>query len=58
MARKVDDAPPMPEGYVDEGHPQADGRAAARNEQFDKWMEDFADKRAVGDRDADFGILG
>ena len=31
---------------------------AAQNEQFEKWMQDFADKSAVGDREADLGILG
>jgi hypothetical protein len=47
----------MPEDYVMRAIPKQMA-AAAPNEQFDKWMEDFADKRAVGDRDADLGIIG
>jgi alkanesulfonate monooxygenase SsuD/methylene tetrahydromethanopterin reductase-like flavin-dependent oxidoreductase (luciferase family) len=57
MARKVDDAPPMPEGYVMKALPRQMAEAA-ENEQFDKWMEDFADNRAAGNREADLGILG
>ncbi len=57
MGRKVDDRPLMPEGYVMKALPKQMAEQVP-NPQLEKWMEEFADKRAVGDRDADFGILG
>jgi hypothetical protein len=57
MARRVDDAPPLPEGYSFPAMPRrmvdATGDKNAR-----EWLERFADERAAGVRDDSLGILG
>ncbi len=57
MARRVDDAPPMPDGYVMRAIPKAMVEAvdSAEGRQF---LDDVAEKSALGDRDAIGGLLG
>jgi hypothetical protein len=57
MARKVDDAPRLPEGYSFPAMPKAMMRKAG-NEQGEEWLEKFADDRAAGKREGPLGILG
>jgi hypothetical protein len=55
MARKVDDAPPLPEGY---SFPAIPRRVMKGNEAGEQWLEKFADDRASGNRDEALGIIG
>jgi hypothetical protein len=55
MARKVDDAPPLPDGY---SFPAMPRKMMAGNEQGQKWLDDFQKERAVGTTDDSLGILG
>ena len=55
MARKVDDAPPMPDGY---SFPAMPRRVMAGNEQGQKWLDEFQKDRAAGNREDSLGILG
>jgi alkanesulfonate monooxygenase SsuD/methylene tetrahydromethanopterin reductase-like flavin-dependent oxidoreductase (luciferase family) len=57
MARKVDTAPPLPEGFSFPAMPKAMMKAAG-NKEGEEWLEKFADSRASGDRDGSLGILG
>jgi hypothetical protein len=57
MARKLDDAPRLPEGYSVPAMPKAMMRAAG-NKEGEEWLDKFADARASGDRDGSLGILG
>ena len=57
MARKVDDAPPMPKDYVMKAIPKA-MIDAAQNEEGKKFLEKFAQDRAEGKRDEALGIIG
>jgi alkanesulfonate monooxygenase SsuD/methylene tetrahydromethanopterin reductase-like flavin-dependent oxidoreductase (luciferase family) len=57
MARKLDDAPRLPEGYSFPAMPKAMMKAAG-NEQGEEWLEKFADERAAGKQDSTLGILG
>ena len=57
MARRVDDAPPLPEGYRMRAIPKAMA-ALADVPLTDDDLDRFADDRALGRRDADLGILG
>jgi hypothetical protein len=57
MARKLDDAPRLPEGYSFPAMPKAMMKAAG-NEQGEEWLEKFADERAAGKTDSTLGILG
>jgi alkanesulfonate monooxygenase SsuD/methylene tetrahydromethanopterin reductase-like flavin-dependent oxidoreductase (luciferase family) len=58
MARKVDDAPPLP--APDYAFPALPRRMAEQsgNEEFKKMLEKIAEDRAAGNRDASAGILG
>jgi alkanesulfonate monooxygenase SsuD/methylene tetrahydromethanopterin reductase-like flavin-dependent oxidoreductase (luciferase family) len=56
MARRVDDAPAMPDDYVMRALPRQLVEAAD-NEQGRQWMEGLADKQSVGDRDETFTKL-
>ena len=56
MARKIDDAPRLPEGYSFPAMPKAMMKAAG-NEQGEEWLEKFADDRASGKNDPTLGIL-
>jgi alkanesulfonate monooxygenase SsuD/methylene tetrahydromethanopterin reductase-like flavin-dependent oxidoreductase (luciferase family) len=56
MARKVDDAPPMPDGYVMRAIPKQMVEMSD-NEQGRQWMENLADKQAAGERDEVFEQL-
>jgi alkanesulfonate monooxygenase SsuD/methylene tetrahydromethanopterin reductase-like flavin-dependent oxidoreductase (luciferase family) len=57
MARKVDDAPRLPDGYHFPAMPRkwADESGSV---EMKEWLDKFADDRAVGSRDTDLGILG
>ncbi len=57
MARRVDDAPPMPDGYVMRAIPKAMVEAvdSAEGRQF---LDDVAEKSALGDREGIGGLLG
>src|SRR5437868_4966376 len=55
MARQVDDAPPLPEGY---SFPAIPRRVMKGNEAGEQWLEKFADDRASGNRDEALGIIG
>jgi len=55
MARKVDDAPPMPEGY---SFPAMPVRMMKGNEEGEKWLRKFQEDRAAGNREDSLGILG
>jgi len=57
MARKVDTAPALPEGFSFPAMPKAMMKAAG-NKEGEEWLEKFADSRAAGDRDGTLGILG
>jgi alkanesulfonate monooxygenase SsuD/methylene tetrahydromethanopterin reductase-like flavin-dependent oxidoreductase (luciferase family) len=57
MARKVDDAPRMPDDYVMKAIPKA-MIDAAQNEEGKKFLEKFAQDRAEGKRDEALGIIG
>ena len=57
MARKVDNAPKLPDGYSFPAMPKAMMRKAG-NEEGEKFLEKFADERAAGNRDSTLGILG
>ena len=58
MARRVDDAPPMPDDYVMRAYPRQMVEAADNQEGRD-WMEKLADNQAAGVRDPDdLGVLG
>ena len=48
MARKVDDAPPLPEGYSFPAMPRQMVDASG-NEQAKEWLEKFAETSATGD---------
>jgi alkanesulfonate monooxygenase SsuD/methylene tetrahydromethanopterin reductase-like flavin-dependent oxidoreductase (luciferase family) len=50
MARKVDDAPTMPDDYVMRAIPKQMVEMA-ENDDGRKWMEDLADKQAAGETD-------
>ena len=53
MARKIDDAPAMPEGYVMKAIPKRMVDDSG-DEQVQKWMNKLADRQATGDRDETF----
>jgi hypothetical protein len=58
MARKVDSAPPLPDGYSFPAMPRrmAD---ASQSEEMKQWLERFADATATGgDETATFDLLG
>jgi hypothetical protein len=57
MARKIDDAPRLPEGYSFPAMPKAMMKAAG-NKEGEEMLEKFADERAAGGRDSTLGILG
>lgn len=57
MARKVDDAPLLPEGYSFAAIPKRMVEATG-NEEGKQWLERFAEERAAGKRDTTLGILG
>jgi alkanesulfonate monooxygenase SsuD/methylene tetrahydromethanopterin reductase-like flavin-dependent oxidoreductase (luciferase family) len=57
MARKVDDAPLLPEGYTMKAIPKQMVELT-NNEEGKKWIEKFAEDRAKGERDPTLGILG
>jgi alkanesulfonate monooxygenase SsuD/methylene tetrahydromethanopterin reductase-like flavin-dependent oxidoreductase (luciferase family) len=57
MARRVDDAPPLPDGYSFPAIPRRMVEASD-NEEGRKWLERFADDRAAGIRDTNAGIAG
>lgn len=56
MARKVDDAPPIPEGYSMKAIPKA-MIEMAQNEQGQQWLEKLANTTAAGERDKTFDQL-
>ncbi len=56
MARKVDDAPAMPDGYTMKAIPKKMIEMAA-NEQGEQWLEKLADTQATGKRDETFERL-
>ncbi|MCX7619583.1 MAG: LLM class flavin-dependent oxidoreductase [Acidimicrobiales bacterium] len=53
LARRSDDAPPMPEGYTMKAIPKAMVDAAG-NEEIKNWMDKLADRQATGERDEAF----
>ena len=57
MARKPDDAPKMPKDFSMPAIPLQMVNAAG-NEQGKKWLQEFADQRAKGERDEALGIIG
>ena len=57
MARKVDTAPALPEGFSFPAMPKAMMKAAG-NKEGEEWLEKLADSSASGDRDGSLGILG
>ena len=57
MARRVDDAPPMPEGYVMRALPKAMVEAADSDEGR-QFLDDLADQSAIGDQDGMSSLLG
>ncbi|MEJ7584746.1 MAG: hypothetical protein WKF43_11850 [Acidimicrobiales bacterium] len=58
MARKIRDAPPLPEGYSFPAMPRRMVDTAG-NEQAKVWLERFADESAAGGADAALGgVLG
>jgi alkanesulfonate monooxygenase SsuD/methylene tetrahydromethanopterin reductase-like flavin-dependent oxidoreductase (luciferase family) len=57
MARKVDDAPKLQEGYSFKAIPKA-MVDTAENKQGQEWLERFREDRAAGKRDEALGILG
>jgi alkanesulfonate monooxygenase SsuD/methylene tetrahydromethanopterin reductase-like flavin-dependent oxidoreductase (luciferase family) len=57
MARKTDDAPRMPEDFSMPALPLQMVNAAG-NEAGKKWLQEFADQRAKGERDEALGIIG
>ncbi len=57
MARRVDDAPPMPDDYVMRAIPKAMVEAVDSAEGRD-FLDQVAEKSALGDRDAIGGLLG
>lgn len=56
MARRHDDAPPMPADYVMRALPKQMVDAAA-DEGAKRWMDDLADKQATGENDREFQRL-
>jgi alkanesulfonate monooxygenase SsuD/methylene tetrahydromethanopterin reductase-like flavin-dependent oxidoreductase (luciferase family) len=56
-ARKIDDAPRLPEGYSFPAMPKAMMRASG-NKEGEQWLDKFAEERAAGNRDGSLGILG
>jgi alkanesulfonate monooxygenase SsuD/methylene tetrahydromethanopterin reductase-like flavin-dependent oxidoreductase (luciferase family) len=56
MARKVDDAPRMPDDFVMRAIPKQ-MIEASDNEAGRKWMDDLADKQATGEQDDTFNRL-
>jgi len=57
MARKVDDAPPMPDDYVMRAIPKT-MIEAADNDDGREFLDRLADGSARGDREGELGILG
>ena len=57
MARKLDDAPRLPEGYSFPAMPLAMIKKSG-NDQGVEFLEKFADERAAGKQDGTLGILG
>jgi alkanesulfonate monooxygenase SsuD/methylene tetrahydromethanopterin reductase-like flavin-dependent oxidoreductase (luciferase family) len=57
MARKVDNAPKLPDGFSFPAMPKAMMRKAG-NKEGEEMLEKFAEQRASGNRDATLGILG
>jgi len=57
MARRVDDAPTLPEGYTLPAMPRAWADRTGSPE-LKEMLEKFADDRAAGNRDPGLGILG
>jgi alkanesulfonate monooxygenase SsuD/methylene tetrahydromethanopterin reductase-like flavin-dependent oxidoreductase (luciferase family) len=57
MARRVDDAPPLPEGY---SFPAAPRRMAdsANSQELKEWLDGFADATATGHADDTFNLFG
>jgi len=56
LARRVDDTPPMPEGYVMRALPKQMVEVES-NPEVQQWMDDLADKQAAGDLDEGFRRL-
>ena len=57
MARKLDDAPRLPENYSFPAMPLAMIKKSG-NDQGVEFLEKFADERAAGKKDGTLGILG
>jgi alkanesulfonate monooxygenase SsuD/methylene tetrahydromethanopterin reductase-like flavin-dependent oxidoreductase (luciferase family) len=57
MARRVDDAPPVPDGYSMQAIPKRMA-AASGNKQFQEMLDKIAEDRAAGRRDPRAGIIG
>jgi len=57
MARRVDDAPPMPDDYVMRAIPKAMVEAVDSDEGR-QFLDQVAEKSALGDRDSINGLLG
>ena len=57
MARRVDDAPPLPEGYVMRAIPKAMVEAVDSDEGR-QFLDAMAEKSAVGDEDGLSNLLG
>ena len=57
MARREDDAPPMPDGYVMRALPKAMVEAA-NSDEGRQFLETMAEQSAVGDRDGISNLLG
>ncbi len=57
MARRVDDAPPLPADYNFPAMPRA-WADTTHSQELSDFLEKLADDRAAGRRDTDLGILG
>jgi hypothetical protein len=57
MARKVDDAPELPDGFSFPAMPRAMVKAAG-NEEAERMLEQWAQDRAEGKREDTLGIIG
>jgi len=57
MARKIDDAPKIPDDYVMRAMPKQMAEASG-NKEFQEMLDTIRDERAAGKRDSAAGILG
>ena len=57
MARKVDDAPPLPDGYSFGALPKQMAERSG-NEQIKQFLDRFADATATGEAESAFNALG